>query len=131
PAVAARRNQGEPSPDPTADHADTLLRLLARPGIASKRAIFERFDHQVLTNTVVLPGEADAAVLRIRGTDLGVAAVLDCTPRYVYLDPYNGAAGAVAEAARNLACVGATPLAITNNLNFGNPERPEVYHQLQ
>ena len=131
PAVTALRARSPKPADDDADHGQTLLTLLAQPGIASKRAIFERFDHQVMANTVVLPGNGDAAVMRVRGTNLGVAAVLDCTPRHVYLDPYHGAAGAVAEAARNLACVGATPLAITDNLNFGNPERPEVYHQMQ
>ncbi|GGJ19468.1 phosphoribosylformylglycinamidine synthase subunit PurL [Deinococcus roseus] len=109
---------------------DVLLTLLSHPSIASKRAIFERYDHQVMTNTVVVPGAADAAVLRIKGTSKGVAASSDCNPRFVYLDPYVGAASAVAEAARNVACVGATPLAITDNLNFGNPHRPEVYFQL-
>ena len=113
------------------DFGGVLLQLLSRPTIASKRAVFERFDQQVMTNTVVLPGEADAAVMRIRGTELGVAAVIDCNPRYVQLDPFEGAAGAVAEAARNLACVGATPLALTDNLNFGDPYRPEVYWQLE
>ncbi len=107
------------------------LELLSHPSIASKRPIFERYDHQVMTNTVVLPGAADAAVLRIKGTTKGVAATSDCNPRWVYLDPYIGAASAVAEAARNLACVGARPLAITDNLNFGNPHLPEVYYQLQ
>ena len=131
PAITALRNQdvsGLPEPD---DYSQVLLQLLARPTIASKRAVYERFDHQVMTNTVVLPGQADAAVLRVRGTDLGVAAAIDCNPRYVHLDPYEGAAGAVSEAARNLACVGATPLALTNNLNFGNPEDPGVYFQMQ
>ena len=131
PAITALRSQdlgNLPEPD---DYGQVLLQLLGRPGIASKRAIYERFDHQVMTNTVVLPGQADAAVLRVRGTELGVAAVIDCNPRYVHLDPYEGAAGAVAEAARNLACVGATPLALTNNLNFGNPEDLSVYWQMQ
>ena len=84
-----------------------------------------------MTNTVVLPGAADAAVLRLKGTRRGVAATTDVNPRYCYLDPKAGAAQAVAEAARNLACVGATPLAITNNLNFGNPTRADVYYQLE
>ncbi|WP_291430689.1 phosphoribosylformylglycinamidine synthase subunit PurL [Deinococcus sp.] len=113
------------------DLGAVLTDLLSHPTIASKRAIFERFDHQVMTNTVVVPGAADAAVMRVKGSGMGVAATSDCNPRFVYLDPYTGAAAAVAEAARNLACVGATPLAITDNLNFGNPHRPEVYYQLQ
>lgn len=113
------------------DLGAVLVNLLSHPTIASKRPIFERYDHQVMTNTVVVPGAADAAVLRVKGSGMGVAATSDCNPRFVYLDPYTGAAAAVAEAARNLACVGATPLAITDNLNFGNPHRPEVYYQLQ
>ncbi|MEF2277046.1 phosphoribosylformylglycinamidine synthase subunit PurL [Deinococcus sp. YIM 134068] len=113
------------------DLGAVLVDLLSHPTIASKRPIFERYDHQVMTNTVVAPGAADAAVLRVKGSGLGVAATSDCNPRFVYLDPYVGAAAAVAEAARNLACVGATPLAITDNLNFGNPHRADVYFQLQ
>lgn len=131
PEITALRNRDLsdiPVPD---DLGAVLLDLLSSPTIASKLPVYERYDHQVMTNTVILPGQADAAVLRVRGTSLGVAATTDCNPRYVHLDPYHGAAGAVAEAARNLACVGATPLAITDNLNFGNPERQEVYHQLQ
>jgi phosphoribosylformylglycinamidine synthase subunit PurL len=128
--IAARERDlsGIPVPD---DLGDVLLQLMAHPTIASKRPIFQRFDYQVMTNTVVLPGAADAAVMRVKGTILGVAATSDCNPRFVQLDPYTGAAAAVAEAARNLACVGATPLAITDNLNYGNPHRPEVYYQMQ
>lgn len=114
-----------------ADLGGVLLELLAQPTIASKRPIYQRFDHQVMTNTAVVPGAADAAVMRVKESKMGVAATSDCNPRFVYLDPYTGAAAAVAEAARNLACVGATPLAITDNLNFGNPHRPEVYYQLK
>ncbi|MBC7645547.1 MAG: phosphoribosylformylglycinamidine synthase subunit PurL [Pseudopedobacter sp.] len=110
---------------------EVLLKLLSHPTIASKRPIFERFDHQVGANSVLLPGQADAAVMRIKGSSKGVAATSDCNPRFVYLDPYWGAASAVAEAARNLVCVGAKPLAITDNLNFGNPHRPDVYYQLE
>ena len=128
--IAARERDlsGIPVPD---DLGDVLLKLLSHPTIASKRPIFERYDQQVMTNTVILPGAADAAVMRVKGTTLGVAATSDCNPRFVQLDPYTGAAAAVAEAARNLACVGATPLAITDNLNYGNPHRPEVYYQMQ
>ena len=108
-----------------------LLKLLSSPTISSKRAVFERYDYQVQTNTVVVPGAADAAVLRVKGTTKGVAATVDCNPRYCYLDPFEGAKLAVAEAARNLACVGARPLAITDNLNFGNPTRPDVYYALE
>ena len=126
-AARERDLSGVPVP---ADLGGVLVDLLSHPTIASKRPIFERYDHQVMTNTVVVPGAADAAVLRVKGSGMGVAATSDCNPRFVQLDPYTGAAAAVAEAARNLACVGATPLAITDNLNFGNPHRPEVYYQL-
>ena len=131
PDIRAKRERdlsGVPVPG---DLGAVLVDLLSHPTIASKRPIFERYDHQVMTNTVVVPGAADAAVLRVKGSQLGVAATSDCNPRFVYLDPYRGAAAAVAEAARNLACVGATPLAITDNLNFGNPYEPGVYFQLQ
>ena len=127
---AARERDLSSVPQPS-DSGAVLLELLSHPTIASKRPIFQRFDHQVMTNTVVVPGAADAAVMRVKGSRLGVAATSDCNPRFVQLDPYTGAAAAVAEAARNLACVGATPLAITDNLNFGNPHRLEVYYQLQ
>jgi len=116
---------------PLANLDDALLALLRDPTIASKRAVFERYDHQVMTNSVVLPGAADAAVMRIKGSRRGVAATVDCNGRYVGLAPRAGAALAVVEAARNLACVGATPLGITDNLNFGNPTDPEVYFELE
>ena len=116
-----------------------LLKLLDSPTIASKRWIYRQYDHQVQNNTVVFPGGADAAVLRLRSqveipsgeqTVRGVAATVDCNARYVYLHPYEGAKMAVAEAARNLSCVGAEPLAVTDNLNFGSPENPTGYWQL-
>ena len=108
----------------------TLLQLLASPTIASKTWVYRQYDSTVRTNTVIGPG-GDAAVLRLRGTSKGLAAKTDCNGRYCYLDPRMGARIAVAEAARNVACVGARPRAITNNLNFGNPKRPEVYYQLR
>ncbi|HLU83025.1 MAG TPA: phosphoribosylformylglycinamidine synthase subunit PurL, partial [Trueperaceae bacterium] len=128
--VAARTRDLGALPEP-GDLDGVLLTLLGAPSIASKAAIYRQFDHQVMTNSVVLPGQADAAVLRVKGTSLGVAATVDCNSRYVYLDPYLGAAHAVAEAARNIACVGATPLGVTDNLNFGNPTVPAVYYQLE
>ncbi|WP_027481656.1 phosphoribosylformylglycinamidine synthase subunit PurL [Deinococcus pimensis] len=131
PEIRAARERDLTDVPVPADLSEVLVTLMGDPTIASKRPIFERYDHQVMTNTVVVPGAADAAVMRVRGTTKGVAATSDCNPRFVYLDPFVGAAAAVAEAARNLACVGATPLAITDNLNFGNPHRPEVYYQLQ
>jgi phosphoribosylformylglycinamidine synthase subunit PurL len=107
-----------------------LLRLLGSPNLASRRWIYNQYDTTVRTNTVVPPG-GDAGVIRIRGTKRGIAATVDCNGRYVYLNPRRGAMIAVAEAARNIVCVGARPRAITNNLNFGNPLKPEVYYQLR
>ena len=121
--------------------SEILLTLLDSPTIASKQWVYRQYDHQVQNNTVVLPGGADAAVVRLRPqagdqaaalveTKRGVAATVDCNGRYVYLDPYEGAKAAVAESARNLSCVGADPIAITDNLNFGSPEKPIGYWQL-
>ncbi len=110
--------------------AGCLLSLLSSPNIGSRRSIYERYDHTILAGTVVAPGDGDATVLRLRGTGRGIAAAIDCNSRYCSLDPYLGAAHAVAEATRNLVCVGARPLAITNCLNFGNPEKPAGYFQL-
>ncbi len=131
PAVRSARERDLTALPPLADASGALLALLASPAVASKRPVFEQFDQQVMTNTVVAPGRAGAAVLRVKGSRLGVAATMDCNSRYVHLDPELGAAHAVAEAARNLSCVGATPLAVTDNLNFGNPTNPGVYHQLE
>jgi phosphoribosylformylglycinamidine synthase II len=111
------------------DYNETLLRMLAHPNLCSRRSIFEQYDHQVGTDTVVLPG-ADAAVMRIKGTTLGFAVTTDGRGRHCYLDPKGGGAAAVAEAYRNLSCVGAEPVAVTDSLNFGNPERPDAYYQL-
>ncbi len=107
-----------------------FLQLLSSPNIASKEYVYRQYDHQVLINTVLPPG-GDAAVLRVKGTGKGLALVADGNGRYCYLDPYRGGALAVAEAARNLACVGAEPLAITDCLNLGNPERPDIFYQLK
>ncbi|MCL4464801.1 MAG: phosphoribosylformylglycinamidine synthase subunit PurL [Chloroflexi bacterium] len=107
-----------------------LLRLLASPTIASKEWVYRQYDHMNMTNTLLAPGAADAAVLRIKGTEKAIALCTDGNGRYGYLDPHRGGAIAVAEAFRNLACVGARPLAITNCLNFGNPEKAEIYFQL-
>jgi len=110
------------------DLNEILVTLLASPNIASKEWIYRQYDHMVRGDTVVWPG-SDAAVLRIKGTTKGLAMTVDCNSRYVYLDPFCGGAIAVAEAARNLACSGAEPLAVTNCLNFGNPEKPEIFYQ--
>ncbi len=109
---------------------ECLEKMISSPQLSSRRWIWEQYDHMVMTNTVVLPG-SDAAVLRIKGTQKGVAISTDCNSIYCYLNPRLGAKIAVAEAARNLVCSGASPLAITDCLNFGNPEKPEVMWQLR
>jgi phosphoribosylformylglycinamidine synthase len=108
---------------------ETLLRLIGSPNIGSRRSIFRRYDHQVGDDTVVLPG-GDAALLRVRGTAGAIALTTDGNARYAALDPRRGAAIAVCEAARNVVAVGATPVGVTNCLNFGNPEKGEVFWQL-
>ncbi|HBI27727.1 MAG TPA: phosphoribosylformylglycinamidine synthase subunit PurL, partial [Peptococcaceae bacterium] len=114
---------------PVPENCDDILeRLLASPNIASKEWVYNQYDHMLMLNTVVSPG-ADAAVLRIKGTGKGIALTIDGNSRYCYLDPRQGGAIAVAEAARNLSCVGAEPLALTDGLNFGNPEKPEIFWQ--
>ncbi|MCM3693339.1 phosphoribosylformylglycinamidine synthase subunit PurL [Neobacillus niacini] len=113
-----------------ADLKETLIKLLSQPTIASKESVYQQYDYMVRTNTVVSPG-SDAAVVRIRGTRKALAMTTDCNSRYVYLDPEVGGRIAVAEAARNIVCSGAEPLAITDNLNFGNPEKPEVFWQIE
>ncbi len=107
-----------------------LLDLLASPNIASKLPVYRQYDHQVQNDTVIPPG-GDAAVLRVKGTRKGIALATDGNGKYCYLDPYQGGAIAVAEAARNVASVGAEPIAVTNGLNMGNPERAEVYWQME
>ncbi|MGH2562437.1 MAG: phosphoribosylformylglycinamidine synthase subunit PurL [Thermomicrobiales bacterium] len=109
----------------------TLRALLASPNIGSRRSVYERYDSTIMTNTVVPPGKGDAAVLRIKGSNSGIAIAVDCNSRYCWLDPELGARHAVAEATRNVACTGGRPLAITNCLNFGNPEKPGGYFQLE
>jgi phosphoribosylformylglycinamidine synthase len=115
---------------PSCAHRDALLRLIGSPDLCSKRWIFEQYDHMVMADTVQPPG-GDAAVVRIHGSNRGLALTTDCTPRYCEADPVEGGRQAVAEAWRNLVAVGARPLAITNCLNFGNPERPVVMGQLK
>ena len=107
-----------------------LLRLLASPNVASKESVFRQYDHQVMTNTVVPPG-SDAALIRVKGTKKAISLSTDGNGRFCYLDPFTGGAIAVAEASRNAACVGARGIAVTDCLNFGNPEKPEVYYQLE
>lgn len=112
------------------DATKTLHELMAVPTIASKEWVYQQYDHMVRTNTVVRPG-SDAAVIRIRGTKKAIAMTTDCNSRYIYLDPEVGGAIAVAEAARNVVCSGAKPLAITDCLNFGSPENPEIFWQFE
>jgi phosphoribosylformylglycinamidine synthase len=116
-------------PEPPVPGA-ALLRLLATPNIASKRWIHQQYDQSVLNNTVLEAGAA-ATVMRVKGTPRGFAVSTDGNGRYCHIDPYRGGAIAVAEAARNVVCTGALPVAVTDCLNFGNPERPDVYFQMQ
>lgn len=109
---------------------ETLMRLLGSLNIAGKEWVYRQYDHMVRTCTSVMPG-SDAAVIRIRGTRKAIALTTDCNSRYCYLNPGVGGAIAIAEAARNLACSGARPLAVTDGLNFGNPEKPEVFWQFR
>ena len=130
----ARARPAEPVLDlatvPEADPHAALLQLLAHPTIASKHWVYRQYDHMVRTGTMVAPG-SDAAVFYVREADKILAATSDCNALYCRLDPREGARVAVAEAARNLACSGAVPLAVTDNLNFGNPHKPENFWQLR
>jgi phosphoribosylformylglycinamidine synthase len=128
-APPAQRPLDPASLPPLKDAKAALLKLLASPDLCSRRWIWEQYDHTVGADTVQRPG-GDAAVVRVHGTHKALAMTTDCTPRYCLADPKLGGAQAVAEAWRNLIAVGARPLAITNNLNFGNPERPEIMGQL-
>jgi phosphoribosylformylglycinamidine synthase II len=133
------RPQAPPPPPPVVDPATVpvpadlgavLLALLGSPNLCSRAPVFTQYDHTVQANTVIPPGRADAAVLRVRGTSKGLALTVDSAARYAALDPRRGAALAVAEAARNLSCCGAEPLAVTDCLNLANPERPPVAYAL-
>jgi phosphoribosylformylglycinamidine synthase subunit PurL len=117
--------------DERLDIRSLSLALLSRPSIASKQWVYRQYDSMVQTNTVTAAGTSDAAVIRIKGSKKGLAMKTDCNARYVYLNPLKGGKIAVAECARNIACSGARPLAITNCLNFGNPYKPEVYFQFK
>lgn len=114
----------------SSDVPSSLTQLLQSPNMGSRQSIWEQYDHTILTNTVLGPGQGDAAVIRQKGTNGGMAISMDCNSRYVYLDPYLGAQHAVAESARNVACTGARPLGLTNCLNFGSPERNPADYQL-
>jgi len=132
------RPQADFRPHPILDSAsissnapitEILQRLLKTVDLASRRWVYEQYDSQVMADTIQGPG-GDAGLVRVHGSQRGLAMTTDCTPRYVEADPYNGGAQAVAEAYRNICAVGARPLAITNNLNFGNPERPKIMMQM-
>ncbi len=129
PGAAARR-QAKPTTPPGVDVHGALELLLDTPTLASKRWVFEQYDSSIQAGTAIGPG-GDAGVIRVGSTNFGLAMTLDCNARYVALDPYEGGKSAVAEAARNIACTGAVPLGITDCLNFGNPEKPEVFFQFQ
>ncbi|KGR88606.1 phosphoribosylformylglycinamidine synthase subunit PurL [Lysinibacillus odysseyi] len=130
PAYYAEFQSKENTEPQVADYKETLTALLKAPTVASKEWVYGQYDYQVRTNTVVAPG-SDAAVLRVRGTNKGLAMTTDCNSRYIYLDPETGGKIAVAEAARNIVCSGGEPLAITDCLNFGNPEKPEIFWQIE
>ena len=116
-------------PEPK-NYNEVLLRLLGSASICNKAWVYEQYDYMVQTNTIILPG-SDAAVLRLKGTNKAIAATTDCNSRYCYLNPFRGAQIAVAEAGRNLTCSGAEPAAVTDCLNFGNPEKPEIFWQFK
>jgi phosphoribosylformylglycinamidine synthase II len=125
------RRMREASPPSTPiEPREALERLLDAPNIASKRWVYEQYDSTVQASTLLGPG-GDAGVIRVPGTEFGLAMTLDCNARLLALDPYEGGKAAVAEAARNIACTGARPLGITDCLNFGNPEKPEVFFQFR
>ena len=130
-AAVARLRAESPTPhSPLPGPGAALLQLLDDPSIASKRWVYEQYDSSVQARTVIAPG-GDAGVLRVQGAEFGIAVTTDCNARYLALDPYEGGKAAVAEAARNIACTGARPLGITDCLNFGSPERPEVFFQFR
>ncbi|MEZ5162702.1 MAG: phosphoribosylformylglycinamidine synthase subunit PurL [Fimbriimonadaceae bacterium] len=116
---------------PEVEHNEALKTLAQSPTLASKKWVYQQYDHQVQTQTSLVPGDGDAAVLAPRGTKKGLSVKVDCNGRQVYLDPYVGGQLVVAEAARNVACTGAKPVAVTDGLNYGNPEIPHVYWQFE
>jgi len=129
PAAIARRSAAPPARAGASIEEDLRL-LLDAPSIASKRWVYEQYDSTVQASTAIGPG-SDAGVAQVPGTGFGIAVTVDCNSRLVALDPYEGGKATVAEAARNIACTGAVPLGITDCLNFGNPEKPEVFFQFR
>jgi phosphoribosylformylglycinamidine synthase subunit PurL len=125
--IEAIRNEDLQVQEPS-NYNSVLLQLLSSPNISGKRWVYEQYDSMVQTNTIIGPG-SDAAIIRVKKTEKAIAVSTDCNGRYVYLNPRRGAQIAVAEAARNIVCSGATPVAVTNCLNFGNPYDPEIYYQ--
>ncbi|MFC0469260.1 phosphoribosylformylglycinamidine synthase subunit PurL [Halalkalibacter kiskunsagensis] len=130
PAYYEKFQQLEEKTPAVENYKETLLNLLAQPTIASKEWVYDQYDYMVQTNTVVEPG-SDAAVVRIRGTRKALAMTTDCNSRYLYLDPEVGGQIAVAEAARNIVCSGGVPLGLTDGLNYGSPDKPEIFWQLE
>jgi len=126
PAYIKAKSEMEKLEEPT-DFVKATIELLSSPNVASRRHVFEQYDHMVRGNTRIMPGRGDAAVVRVPGTQKALGISTDCNARYVYLNPRQGAAMAVAESARNVACSGARPLGVTNCLNFGNPYKPEMF----
>lgn len=120
---------GTPTIDETKPVLDSLLKIIGSPDMASRRWVWEQYDHTVMADTVQIPG-GDAAVVRVHGSNKALAITTDVSPRYCRADPFEGAKQAVAETWRNLTAVGATPLAITDNLNFGNPQKPEIMWEI-
>src|SRR5947207_2456799 len=130
PRIAALRAASPTHDARRTSPTDALLALLDAPSVASKKWVFEQYDSTVQAGTVIPPG-GDAGVLRVRHEEFGIAVKTDCNSRYVRLEPYEGGKATVAEAARNVACTGARPLGITDCLNFGSPERPEIFYQFR
>jgi phosphoribosylformylglycinamidine synthase len=120
-----------PKPKPPENLQEVFLKLLGSQNIACKRWVYEQYDHEVGVRTVVKPGDGDAAVLRLLEVPKALAITVDANSKHSFLDPFNGHAGALAEAARNIACVGGEPLAYTDCCNFGNPEKPEIFWQFK
>jgi phosphoribosylformylglycinamidine synthase len=120
---------GAPAFDASRPVMESLVKIIASPDMCSRRWVWEQYDNSVMADTIQMPG-GDAAVVRVHGTNKALAITTDVTPRYCKADPFEGAKQAVAEAWRNLTAVGATPLAVTDNLNFGNPERPETMGEI-
>ncbi len=126
PTPNSRRSAGQPDFDAARDVMASLAKIIGSPDMCSRRWVWEQYDHTVMNDTVQRPG-GDCGVVRVHGSNKGLAITTDVTPRYCFADPFEGGKQAVAEAWRNITAVGGTPLAVTDNLNFGNPEKPEEH----